>query len=570
MGEGHDNRGRLWRPLRRRDFRHLIAAMAVSNVGSWLYSTVLIVYVYQRTHAPIWVGLVTVGRMLPSVAFGPYAGVLAERFERIRLMVILDVLSAALMAALTGVVAAGGPVGVAVVLAAVASLPLRVYDPAVAAVTPELVGADDLAAANTVVEVVAQGAILIGPGVGAVLLVLGSPATAFALNAASFVWSAVTVSRIRARSTPVDVSEGGSAGVLRQVLVGVRTLAGAPAAAVLAGYSIGASFVYGTDTVLFVALARHRLGLGSGGFGALMAATGIGSILGALLVPRLSSRRRLGPFIVAGMAAYTLPTLVYLLRPDPAIGLAVQVVRGGGTMVLDVLAVTALQRSVPKETLARVFGAFFTFVMIAISVGALLAPLGLRAVGLDGTLVLAGAGLPALGLLGWPALAHMDRANLASLEAIEGRVRLLRAAALLESAPQAVLERLAGDATELAVEAGTAVVVEGEEADAFYLIDRGELAVSWHGEGAAERDLPPLGPGDYFGEIGLLEGVPRTATVRAVTDCRLLRVDGGSFLSALEGGLASPTLLEGAARRLALTPARRPPTAPLPAAGVDG
>jgi CRP-like cAMP-binding protein len=121
------------------------------------------------------------------------------------------------------------------------------------------------------------------------------------------------------------------------------------------------------------------------------------------------------------------------------------------------------------------------------------------------------------------------------------------------------------------VPAGTVVIREGDEADAFYVLVDGEVGVRARGEGAVDQDLPPMTSGAYFGEIGLLERIPRTATVTATRPSRLLRIDGDAFVDALTNVPASTALLEGARSRLARThPNRRPATdsAPVPAGSV--
>jgi hypothetical protein len=213
-----------------------------------------------------------------------------------------------------------------------------------------------------------------------------------------------------------------------------------------------------------------------------------------------------------------------------------------------------MQRSLPGEKLARVMGAFFTLVLGAISLGALLAPLLYERTDLDTTIWAAGLGLPLLCLLGWPWLVKMDQANLAHLAEIKPRLLILQRASILAEASQAVLERLAGTAREVEVPAGVAVVTEGEPADAFYVIESGAMAVSSHGGADLPTDLPPLGEGEYFGEIGLLKHIARTATVTATEPSKVLRVDGEEFLEALTSASASTSLLEGARLRLSRTP----------------
>lgn len=561
-------------PLRHRDFRLLMTAFSVSAAGSWAYNVGLAVFVFDQTHSPAWVGAATLGRFVPSLLFGPYGGVLAERFERIRLMSAVDWVSATLMTVLALVAALEGPVLLAIVLAGLTAVSTMVYEPAVAAVTPESVPESELAAANTLRNTVDNVAIVAGPAIGGLLLLAGPPAVAFAVNAASFVWSALVVSRIRLRSRPVDVTEGGAAGPFRQMAVGFRAIASSSTATMLVAYSVIASFVYGVDTVQFVVLSEEQLGTGATGYGYLLAGLGVGGIAAAGLVNRLASKPRLGLVILTGMAVYCVPTLLFLVVDQPVVAFAIQAVRGAGTLVVDVLAVTALQRSLTGDVLARVFGAFFTLVLVAISLGALVTPQVISAAGLHGSLWFAGLLLPALCLLGWPLLQRMDNANAAAASALEPRVAVLSRTGIFAEASRPVLEQLARVAEEVDVPAGVTVIREGDVADALYVLLDGEMAVHARGEYAAGHALPSMGAGACFGEIGLLERVPRTATVSSTAPSRMLRIAGQAFLDALNDAPASASLLEGARSRLARTHPSRPEAgahrATAPVAGGSG
>jgi CRP-like cAMP-binding protein len=229
------------------------------------------------------------------------------------------------------------------------------------------------------------------------------------------------------------------------------------------------------------------------------------------------------------------------------IAVALQLLRGAGTLVVDVMAVTALQRTVPSDLLARVFGVFFAFVLGAISIGTLLVPPLVSLAGLDAALLIMGFGPPALGLLAAPALARMDRTAAARIAELAPRI--------------AVLERLAAACTEAAVPAGTAIVREGDPADALYVLVSGAVDVTSRGEtGGPEQHLRTMPAGSWFGEIGLLEGIPRTATVTTREDCALLRMDGDAFLDALTAGPMTGALVEDARTRLARTHPSRPLT----------
>jgi CRP-like cAMP-binding protein len=98
---------------------------------------------------------------------------------------------------------------------------------------------------------------------------------------------------------------------------------------------------------------------------------------------------------------------------------------------------------------------------------------------------------------------------------------------------------------------GQVIIREGDPADAFYVLLVGEVQVSARGEAKRSRVLRVMGPGSYFGEIGLLAQVPRTATVKALEACTLYRISGTDFVDALTASSPSGGFLEGAKTRLA-------------------
>lgn len=553
MSEATRHRSGYRAALRSRDLRLLLGAEVISSTGGWAYSVALTVFLFDRTHSPSWVAIGVLAKFVPSLVFSPYGGIVAERFERIRLMIGVNCTSLVLQAAMALLMWKGGPVGMAVVLASVTSILRTAYLPAVAAVIPQLVGEDDLAAANALSGTVDNLVVVLGPAVGAGLVALGGSALAVLANAVSFGVGAVLLSRMAARSHPSDVTDGGRAGPLQQVAQGFRTVASSATVGLLVSFSVVASFVYGTDTVLFVPLAITQFHSGSKGYGYLLAGLGVGGVLGATLVNRLAARPRLAAALMGGMAVYTLPTALMVFVHQAPVGVALQVVRGAGTVVVDTLAITALQRSVPREMVARVFGVFFALALGAMSLGALITPYVLRA-GLHTTLIAYGVGVPALCLVALPRLLSLDRVAAARALVLAPRVALFERMGLFAAASRPALESIAASASEVDVPAGTPVVVEGDPADAFYAIVNGTLEVTAVGErGVQPSLLRTLEPGEYFGEIGLIGRVRRTATVTATTGCTLLRVPGDDFLQALTSLSASSSLVEGARTRLSAT-----------------
>jgi predicted MFS family arabinose efflux permease len=542
-----------------RDLRLLLGALLISATGGWAYNVGLLALLFDRTHSLSWVAVGGLARWIPSLLLSSYAGVIAERTERVRLMLGSDVVCAIWQGLLALVAVTHGPIVLALVLGGLTSVTGLVYGPAVAATIPSVVNEDGLVAANALNGTIDNLAVISGPAVGAVLLLVGSPALAFAVNAGSFVISALLVSRIRARSRPVDVAQAGD-GPLRQIAVGFRAILAGRAGRALVAFSALVAFVYGTDTVLLVGVADHRLGTGPEGFGYLLAAIGGGGVLMALVVDRLAASRRLAPTIIAGVAGYTLPTALLTVTHSPGLAIALEVIRGGSTLVVDVLAITALQRAVAPDQVARVFGVFYAVMIGAVALGTVATPIVVSAGGLDTGLLTMAFGPFALGVLGLPALLAVDRDTAATVEALAPRVALLEGLGIFASASRPILERLAAAATAVEFAPGTAIVTEGHEADAIYVLASGEVEVTAAGEkGARPRVLRRMTAPAYFGEIGVLERIPRTATVTAVGDCVCERIDGDAFLNALESTPPSATLIQSARSRLAVThPSREP------------
>jgi MFS family permease len=183
--------------LRHRDFVRLFAAQCASVPGTYAAHVGLAVYAWEATGSATWVAAVTFGRFLPALLASPYAGVLAEHVERVRLLVVSDLLMALWQALIVVVVLADGPVLLVVVLAAVNSVTGSAYRPALAALTPLLVGERDLVSAGAMTAALRSIVLVIGSAVGGLVAVMASPAWVVVANGLSFLVSAVLVASIR-------------------------------------------------------------------------------------------------------------------------------------------------------------------------------------------------------------------------------------------------------------------------------------------------------------------------------------------------------------------------------------
>jgi MFS family permease len=404
--------GTLRAALRYPSFRWLLGSLAVSQIGDWMYNLALVVLVYDRTHSPVWAGVTTAARILPIVVLGPLGGIVAGRFDRRRIMIVCDVVRMVLMGLLAAIAAVRLPIALAPVVAAAATAAAAPYLPSVSAVTPRLVDDADLPGANAARSAVGGLGILAGPAVGGLLLLLGSPALAFALNGLTFGFSVLAVLAIRDRAALRSVrSPGRPAGLLREMASGAAALRAHPEAVRLVGADIMCSMLYGAQTVLLL-LVASRVGLGAGGYGYLFAGIGAGGLVGTALAGRAARFRQPRYVLAAALAAVGLPMPLLAVTRWPAVAIALVAVTGIGAMLVEILTETCLQRVLDEEMFGRAYGLALPASLAGIVAGSLIAPLLAGTLGTQGALVAVGCAL-----LGYTLLLLRNRSGVAGTAA---------------------------------------------------------------------------------------------------------------------------------------------------------
>jgi hypothetical protein len=206
-------------------------------------------------------------------------------------------------------------------------------------------------------------------------------------------------------------------------------------------------------------------------------------------------------------------------------------VSGMGKSFLDVASRTLLQRSVDDDVLARVFGVQEGLNMIALGIGASLAPIIVTVLSPRAAFVVVGLFLPLAAVL---ALGPIRRVDRAAIVVDPEDLALLRRTSIFEPLGPTALERAGRKLIPVEVPAGTVLMREGEPGDRFFLIAQGRVRVETDGSAIAE-----LGAGDYVGEIALLMDAPRNATVTASTACSLRAMERDAFLAVMTGSPAS-------------------------------
>jgi hypothetical protein len=522
----------------------LDVALALAAISNRAYSVALVVYVYNATHSSAWVAAAAAARYLPGIVTSVFAAPLLDRFPPRRLLVVSDSCCAVAIAAMATAILLNASPAVAIALAAVVRIAASGQAPAAALLLPIVAGGGDLSRVASRQAATDKLLLLAGPAIGGLMLLVISPAVEMlalaVLVAIAAVVSLGLPSPGQLRLLTPDQKPAGRTRTMR-----AHTTSGIGIFVALMGLS---GLVYGTDTVLLAVLATTRLHLGDAGYGELFAGLGTGGLLSAPVVNRIVRAHRLAGWLVLCMVVYCLPSVLIAHSHSSVAVVALEALRGAGSLAVDVVALTELQRFVLPQGLPLLTARLTSVVFGAVAIGALATPLSLRAWGTTGTLTIVGV-LPPVVVIGvYPVLRRSDNASTSRFEELEPRIVVLQHLGLLQASSRPVLERLAADISELGISAGTTIIREHDVADAFYVVRAGELEVF-----VGDRHVNDLHAGDWFGEIGLLEGVPRTATVRTVVPSVLYRIGGEAFLEAFAQLPPSPSLLDSVAARLAVS-----------------
>ncbi|MEX0673147.1 MAG: MFS transporter [Gaiellaceae bacterium] len=529
-----------------RGLRRLQLAWAGAIVGGWAYVISLAVFAY-REHGAYAVGALAVARWLSSGLAAPIAGVVGDRYRRVRVLVASSAVRSVAIALAGAAVLADVSPFVVYGLAVLAALAGTVFGPSEAALIPTLARSpEELTAANVSASTIDSVGTFMGPALGGFLLAATAPEIVFFVAAGLVAWTSIVVAGVEeGPRAPREEDEG----VLRGGLAGFRTLLGDRRLRLIAGLLAAYTLLDGALDVLIVVLALETLNLGDSGVGFLNSTAGVGSLLGVVVAAGLVGRKGLASPIGLGMAFWGAPILLIGLWPSKASALALLAAVGAATTIVGVAGDTLMQRAVPEHVLARVFGALDSMMLVSIAIGAALAPTLVDLIGMRATLVAVGVVLPVLAALSWPRLREIDRAAEVPARPLE----LLIAHPIFAPLPPPRLEQLALLLSERSAATAETIVRQGDSGDDFFLISAGRVRVTVDGAPAGE-----LGPGEGFGEIALLRDVPRTATVEALEETALYALGRAEFLGALSGPAERAPGAEGVAgRRLA---AYRPAT----------
>lgn len=400
-----------------RSFRWLLSATVVNNVGDGIALSAGPLLVASQTRDPLLVSMALLSQYLPVLILGVIGGAVADRVDRRRMVVVVDLGRAIVLVALVATIVSG-TVNIAVVLVALFILGTAetFADAASSTLLPGLVRREDLGIANARMM---GGFVLtnqlVAPPIGAFLFAVGM-ALPFASNAACFALGALLVTRVAtsARTEPREPS-----GLRADMVEGVRWLVAHPPMRTLALTIFTFNVTYGAAWSVLVLYADEQLGMDELGFGFLTTAVAVGGLIGIVSYGRLERRFSLGDIMRVGLVIETGTHLVFALTTSAAVALLTMVVFGAHAFVWGTTSTVVRQRAVPDELLGRVGGVYRVAVMGGLVIGTPIGGVVARTFGIAAPFWFGFVGSALLVAILWRQFEHVAHAGDESVESRE-------------------------------------------------------------------------------------------------------------------------------------------------------
>ncbi len=383
-------------PLRERNFRWFFASRFVNTLGATMASIALAFAVLEVSDSATALGGVLAARTIPTVVFLLGGGVIADRFPRAAVLQVSNVLAGATQAALALLVIAGlAELWMLVVLSAVQGLVSAVSFPAMASLVPQLVPREQLQQANALQSLLRGSLSIVGPTIGALLVVTVGPGWALMVDALTWFAAALLLLPVRIPPRPARTEDSPSAfAELREGWTFFRQTTWLWAVVVafcfLNAIHIGAIFTLGP----VVAKATF----GEQGWGLVLSAESAGLLLMTVVMMRVPLQRPL-LYGMLGIATLGVPIIVLGVQPELTVMLVAMFIAGAGTEVFSIGWNLAMQENIDDEMLSRAYSYDALGSFVAMPIGQIAAGPLAEAFGYEEVLVVAGVAYLAICLL---------------------------------------------------------------------------------------------------------------------------------------------------------------------------
>ena len=524
--------------FRNRSFTLMWTGQLVSTAGSALTSLAAGILIYRLTGSALSVGLMMMATAVPTLFVGLIAGVFVDRYDRRNIMIAADLIRGALVLLIPFLIPAN--IAWLYILVALASAVGQFFDPAYASVLPEIASDEELAAANSMVTISSIGAQAIGFAAAGFIASRLDITWAFYIDAISFVFSAACVLLIRVAPLKVE-GETNIPAIMRNLRAGAKIIVDTPSLRSLFLIYVPVFVIYGLNNALLLPFARRALHATEFEYGLIEGVTTVGFVLGSFAMASLADRLREGQWIAISFIGMAMTGIVYSLLSSVPLAIMVGTLAAFLNSPSVIGRQLLIQRNTPREARGRVSSAFFvtrdTMFLLGMASAGLADVVDVRVLFFGNAVVFLIVGSLALILpgLGQPAAEWRRAIRLLRGAQVAPGLGAGRAATLadfdllathlpaLSSLSRDLRQNLAAQTLVADAPGGTIVVRKGEASDAAYFILNGR-AVAGYAEPGSYRLLEVLNPGDFFGEIAALTGVPRTANVITEEPSTLLQV----------------------------------------------
>jgi len=382
-----ESRVKPWQVLAQRDFGLFWVSLLISAVGNQISNVTIAWQIYEITDSPLQLGLIGLFRALPVITFSLTGGVLADRMDRRRLLIVTQGL-AMILAVLLGLLTDTGHVQVLHIYAITfVAGAIQIFDvPARTAMIPNLVPREQLTTAFAMNVTLRQSASLAGPFLGGIALAALGISWSYYINALSFLGVIVTLTAMRIREERSAEKKESAFQSMREGLSFVwdnSVIMGLLAMDTCVNF-------FGAYKAMMPVFARDLLGVGPGGLGILLGAPAVGALVGSSLVMGLGNPRSKGRMIVSVTLLYTIGLIFFALSRSFTLSLMIAFSLGALDSVGETLRMTVIQLMTPDRLRGRVQSLVHVFVFGSPMIGQ--AQLGATAalLGVPGAIVLGG------------------------------------------------------------------------------------------------------------------------------------------------------------------------------------
>jgi len=356
-------------PLRHRQFVRCWLGAFVSHTASWMQTLTVPFVVFQLTHSPAWLGFTSFLQQIPSVVCGPLGGVLAERYDRRRLVIGAQTVQMAVALALWALYSSDHLTHLRMLpLLVVGGVAGAIYITSWQTLVPLLVPPTSLAAAYRLNSVMFTSTRGIGPALGGLVLAAFGPGVAFLANALSYLVPISTVSMSRPRpvergprTSPFGEFRAGLAYALERPQLWIPILTASVVG--VFGQSLGQ---------LAAGLADQVFHVGEVKYGMLLAMFGAGASVMSVVLALIGERIPRSQVAQAGLFVYTLAMLAVGAAHSYPVGLAGFLLMGVAHVMVQVSVSTSMQIHTAEAFRGRVTSLYLTGILVAVPVGSLL------------------------------------------------------------------------------------------------------------------------------------------------------------------------------------------------------